>query len=129
MPITLKPKVTVGRKRPLKHLLAHLPATANSEEEAKQELTEVQRLFREQRTRAKGQKEAVTDAGHYIVVTFGDAVRARAFAQAAGWTLDVHFYADGEAVAKQMGIELPARAKLVKGRRSPVKKVPLIREG
>lgn len=106
----------------------HLPKTKTSEEEVKVELTEVMRLFRESRTRAKNQKEAVTNAAHYIVVTFKTNERQKAFLDAAGLNASIYFYVDGDELAKKMKIKLPDSAPLVGKKRRPLRAVPLIRD-
>lgn len=128
MPIRLNKSIKTRKLRLKKNLLMGLPKTKTSEEEAKQELTEVQRLFRDRRDAAKGQKSAVTDAGHYLILTFGDAARQRAFVEAAGIDPECHYFVDGDEIAEKMGINLPKRAKLVDAKRRPLANVPLIRD-
>lgn len=107
-------------------MLAKLPVLKTVQASAEQELTEVQRLFRESAKVEKETKAAVTDAAHYIVLTFTTAERAEAYAAAKGWSVDRNFFVDGGKVAEADGISLPPIAKLVAGKAASMKKVERI---
>ena len=126
--INLTRKITVRSFTKKKNLLAHLPAAAAVESGAKTELTEVQKLFRESRAKAADQKEAVTNAGHYLVLCFGSEARKAAFLQAMKLDAKLDKFADGQTVADALGVELPPLPKLVSAPRRPMKSTPLIRD-
>lgn len=135
-PIILK--TTTALNTPLKltkfkkkmDLLKHLPVIKGDLEAAcDQELTEVQRQFRDNRkAEAATMTGELGDTRHWICICFDTNDRKEAFIAASGLATSHGAFADGAELASKMNIELPEVPRLSpKFIRNQMKSVPRIR--
>lgn len=126
MPIKLKTSIKFP-KPATPYRLSGIEMPDTVEHAAAVELTEVQRTYREAARREREAKAEATDSRHYIVLCFGSAARAKAYADARGLALTLDCYADGEEAARIDKIPLPELKPIVGRKSQPLRDIELIR--
>ena len=81
--------------------------TGNVEQDAAQELTDVQAGFRERMKQEQERFLTATDSSYYFSVVFESGEQASAFLQAVGLDGDGDLFIDGRELADVFGVELP----------------------
>lgn len=95
----------IARKAPK---LVEMPEpTGNPEVDSLADLDEVQRGFRERAKNEDRRFELATDSEYWFAMCFQTREQKEAFLKAMEWFELGDKYIDGQAVAKQMGVELP----------------------
>lgn len=82
--------------------------TGKMETDAKAELDEVAKGFRERRDQEAKRRKKATDSEYWVCLCFQTREQVEAFLEATRWAGSDAKYIDGQQVAKKLGVKLPA---------------------
>ncbi len=89
-------------------LLKDVPVSGDLEKDCKVELSETLKAFKKRAKDENYRMQNATDSEHWIAVSFQTRDQKEAFLKSMDWLKFGDKYLDGEELAKQQAIELPA---------------------
>lgn len=117
-------QIKIGKPKP--GLLAHLKSSADVEADCAKEVSEAERIMQEKTAAEKARFRDATDSEYWCALVFQTRAQKEAFLAGMEWLRMGDKYLDGQAVAKKMGIVLPAADLKFQGERTDMRTVERI---